>query len=212
MFHEISNHDSRSQIIGGIDPKTAASQLREILAASGKGQGILSQQHALIDWAHREKRLLGSPHELTAFRPGGLEHLILHDAEGGLIYKLTYGGAFGRTVRKISSGLAPATPLEYFDRWEIHNGLFSKLTQVVGVFDSVGCSQVLVVQKAIQGEIPTIADIDTFMRLAGFEPVLKIEFAWKNEDVGVYIFDARPANFLSILGNPVPFDLIPIKL
>jgi len=67
MFHEISNHDSRSQIIGGIDPKTAASQLREILAASGKGQGILSQQHALIDWAHREKRLLGSPHELTAF-------------------------------------------------------------------------------------------------------------------------------------------------
>ena len=83
---------------------------------------------------------------------------------------------------------------------------------MVGVFDSVGCPQVLVVQKAIQGEIPTIVDIDTFMRLAGFEPVLKIEFAWKNEDVGVYIFDARPANFLSILGNPVPFDLIPIKL
>ena len=129
-----------------------------------------------------------------------------------MVYKLTYGGAFGRTVRKISSGLAPASPLEYFDRWAIHNDLFSKLTQVVGLFDSAGCPQILVVQKAIQGEIPTIADIDAFMHLAGFEPVLNMEFAWKNKDVGVYIFDARPANFLSILGNPVPFDLIPVRL
>jgi hypothetical protein len=212
MFHANSNHESRSEDPRGIDPKTAASQLREILAASGKGQGILSQQGALVEWASREKRIFGGHHELSAFRPGGLEHLILHDVQGGLVYKLTYGGAFGRTVRKISSGLAPASPLEYFDRWAFHNDLFSKLTQVVGIFDSAGCPQILVVQKALQGEIPTIADTDTFMRLAGFEPVLDVEFAWKNEDTGVYIFDARPANFLSILGNPVPFDLIPVRL
>ena len=207
-----SNHESRLEVPRGTDPKTAASQLREVLAASGKGQGILSQQHALIEWARREKRLLGDPHELTAFRLGGLEHLILHDVEGGLVYKLTYGGAFGRTVRRISSGLAPATPLEYFDRWEIHNDLFSNLTQVVGVFDSVGCPQILVVQKALQGEIPTTSDVDAFMHLAGFEPVLDFEFAWKSQGGGVNIFDARPANFLSILGNPVPFDLIPMRL
>ena len=212
MFHANSNYESRRQIPRGIDPKTAASQLREILAASGKGQGILSRHHALVEWARREKRLLGGPHELTAFRPGGLEHLILHDAEGGLVYKLTYGGAFGRTVRRISTGLSPATPLEYFDRWEIHNGLFSELTQVVGVFDSVGCPQICVMQKALQGEIPTISDIDEFMHLAGFEPLLNFEFAWESQDAGVNIFDARPANFLSILGNPVPFDLIPARL
>lgn len=147
MFHANSNHESRAQIPRGIDPKTAASQLREILAASGKSQGILSQQHALVEWARREERLLGSPHELATFRPGGLEHLILHDVQGGLVYKLTYGGAFGRTVRRVTSGLSPASPLEYFDRLEIHNNLYSKLTQVVGVFDSAGCPQILVVQK-----------------------------------------------------------------
>jgi hypothetical protein len=212
MFHAISNHESRSEDPRGIDPETAASQLREILGASGKGQGILSQQRALLEWAHREKRISNSHHELSNFRPGGLEHLILHDVQGGLVYKLTYGGSFGRTVRKITNGLAPASPLEYFDRWAIHNDLFSKFTQVVGIFDSAGCPQILVVQKALQGEIPTISDVDTFMRLAGFKPLQNMEFAWKNDALGVCIFDARPANFLSILGNPVPFDLIPVRL
>jgi hypothetical protein len=207
-----SNDESRFEIPRGTDPETAAAQFREILAASGKGQGILSQQHDLIEWARREKRLLGGPRELAAFRPGGLEHLILHDVQGGLVYKLTYGGAFGRTVRRITSGLSPASPLEYFDRWEIHNNLYSKLTQVVGVFDSAGCPQILVVQKALQGEIPTTSDVDEFMHLAGFEPLLDFEFAWKSQDAGLHIFDARPANFLSILGNPVPFDLIPVRL
>ena len=212
MFHANSNHESRSEDPRGIDPETAASQLREILGASGKGQGILSQQRALIEWAHREKRISNSHHELTNLWPGGLEHLILHDVQDGLVYKLTYGGSFGRTARKISNGLAPASPLEYFDRWAIHNDLFSKLTQVVGIFDSAGCPQILVVQKALQGEIPTISDVDTFMRLAVFKPLQNMEFAWKNDALGVCIFDARPANFLSILGNPVPFDLIPVRL
>ena len=110
MFHANSNHESRSEDPRGIDPKTAATQLREILAASGKGQGIISQQGALVEWASREKRIFGGHHELSAFRPGGLEHLILHDVQGGLVYKLTYGGAFGRTVRKISSGLGLPRP------------------------------------------------------------------------------------------------------
>jgi hypothetical protein len=207
-----STHESRFQVPRGTDPETAAAQLREILAASGKGQGILSQQHALVEWAHREKRLLGGSIELSCFRPGGLEHLIHHDAEAGLVYKLTYGSAFGRTVRRIASGLAPASPLEYFSRWKIHNHLFSKLTRIVGVFDSAECPQILVVQKALQGEIPTIEEVEEFMRLAGFKPLENREFAWKSQAGGVHIFDARPANFLSILGNPVPFDLIPVEL
>ena len=67
MFHEISKYDSRSLIIGGIDPKTATSQLREILAASGKGQGILSQQHALIDWAPSRKKASWQPSRINCF-------------------------------------------------------------------------------------------------------------------------------------------------
>jgi hypothetical protein len=206
-----SSHESRFEIPRGTDPETAAAQFREILAASGKGQGILAQQHALVEWARREKSLLGGFIDLKAFRPGGLEHLIHHDAVAGLVYKLTYGGAFGRTVRRIASGLAPATPLEYFDRWKVHNHLFSSLTRVVGVFDSPGCPQILIVQKALLGEIPTTAEVEEFMHLAGFEPLKHFEFAWESP-CGLHIFDARPANFLSILGNPVPFDLIPVKL
>jgi hypothetical protein len=213
MFPASYNHESRSEVPRGTDPKSAASQLREILAASGKSQGILSQQRALIEWARQENRILGHPHELADFQPGGLEHLIHHDAEDGLVYKLTHSGAFGRTVRTISRGLAPATPLEYFDRWRIHNDLFSNLTQVVGVFDSAGCPQILVVQKALQGEIPTSEDVDAFMHLAGFEPLKIFPFAWKSQTIdSIHIFDARPANFLSISGNPIPFDLIPVKL
>ena len=89
MFHANFPHESRSEDPRGIDPETAASQLREILAASGKGQGILSQQRALVEWGCREKRLFGSPHELTAFQPGGLEHLIHYDVQAGFVYKLT---------------------------------------------------------------------------------------------------------------------------
>ena len=62
------------------------------------------------------------------------------------------------------------------------------------------------------GTSPLYALKEAFTHLAGCEPVLYFEFAWKSQGGGVNIFDARPANFLSILGNPVPFDLIPMRL
>jgi hypothetical protein len=40
----------------GIDPETAANDIRAILDAGGKGAGILAQRGALLEWAERAGR------------------------------------------------------------------------------------------------------------------------------------------------------------
>ena len=55
------NHGNGKSIIEpagntGIDPETAANDIRAILDAGGKGAGILAQRGALLEWAERAER------------------------------------------------------------------------------------------------------------------------------------------------------------
>ena len=55
------NHGNGKNLIepaanSGIDPETAANDIRAILDAGGKGAGILAQRGALLEWAERAGR------------------------------------------------------------------------------------------------------------------------------------------------------------
>jgi len=150
---------------------------------------------------------------LSRAKLGGLEHYVWKDSAESVVRKFTYGGTFGRTVRSIDQGLVPATPLEYFVRWANHNILFPPITWITGVLEARRDGlAILIAQEALFGDLPSEDHVAEFMRSAGYAPLPQHRFAWENRDVGFALFDARPANFVSVSGVPIPFDLIVVPL
>ncbi len=71
------NHGNGKSIIEpagntGIDPETAANDIRAILDAGGKGAGILAQRGALLEWAEPAGRRYRESFWITGARIGGL--------------------------------------------------------------------------------------------------------------------------------------------
>lgn len=206
-------HDNRPQCLDGIDPQAAADELRAILAAGGKGKGIVAQLGAITIWAEKTGRKIGRSFDLSQARLGGLEHYVWQDDVGQVVRKFTYGGSFGRTVRSIDLGLVPATPLEYLTRWANHNALFPPITRVTGVLEATSDGIALLIeQDSLLGDLPSQGDVAEFMRSSGYLPVSHHPFAWKNAKAGFALFDARPANFVVVSGVPIPFDLVVVPL
>lgn len=209
MNHEDGNNLVESPGNLGIDPQTAAHDIREILAASGKSPGILAQRRALLDWADKVRRRFSESFWIDEARVGGLEHLVWHDTEFHLVRKATHGGSFGRTVRSLDRGLVPATPLEYLDRWALHNQMFAPITKVSGILEKAGGElSILIQQEPLVGDLPNEKQIADFMEHFGFTPLPGKRFAWMARASQTVVFDARPANFVLIDRTPIPFDLI----
>lgn len=207
------SHDDRPQSLVGIDPQAAADELRAILAASGEGEGIVAQLGALSRWAEQNGRRIGPGFDLSQAKLGGLEHYVWKDSSESVVRKFTYGGAFGRTVRSIRQGLVPATPLEYLVRWANHNALFPPITRINGVLElNRDGLAFLIEQEALLGDLPSLRDVEEFLRSAGYAPLATHPFAWENGRAGFALFDARPANFVKVSGVPIPFDLIVVPL
>ena len=209
MNHEDGNNLVESPRNLGIDPETAANDIREILAAGGKGSGILAQRRAMLDWAVKVRRRYSESFWIDEARVGGLEHLVWHDTEFHLVRKATHGGSFGRTVRSLDRGLVPATPLEYLDRWTLHNQIFAPITKVSGILEKAGGDlSILIQQEPLVGDLPNEKQIADFMEHFGFTPLPGKRFAWMARASQTVVFDARPANFVLIDRTPIPFDLI----
>jgi hypothetical protein len=206
-------HDDRPQSLVGVDPQAAADELRAVLAASGEGEGVVAQLGALIRWAEATGRRIAPGFDLSRARLGGLEHYVWKDSSESVVRKFTYGGAFGRTVRSIARGLVPATPLEYLVRWANHNTLFPPITRISGLLEANRDGLALLIeQEALLGDLPSLLDVEQFLRSAGYVPLATHPFAWENRRAGFALFDARPANFVKVSGVPIPFDLIVVPL
>ena len=79
-------------------PVAAAAEFRRVLETGGDGTGIIAQQRALCRWGKDLPVALF----LDPAREGGLEHRVW--PVGPDILKVTYGGAYGRTVRRMRNG------------------------------------------------------------------------------------------------------------
>jgi len=142
----------RPEGIEGIAPLAAATDFRRVLEAGGDGTGIIAQQRALSRWGKDLPVAL----YLDPAREGGLEHNVWPFGQD--ILKVTYGGSYGRTVRRMRNGtlaLRPATPLEYLDRWVRHNDLFGDDTRFLGVVTDREGPRLVIAQRALRGPLPS---------------------------------------------------------
>lgn len=199
----------RPERLDSLEPVAAAADFRRVLEAGGDGSGILAQQRALCRWG----KDLPTTLYLDPAREGGLEHRVW--PVGPDIFKVTYGGAYGRTVRGMRNGslaLRPATPMEYLDRWALHNVLFADITRLLGVVTDREGPRLVIAQRALRGPLPSANTVAEFLATSDWTPLEGLSHAWISLPRGVAIFDARPANFVLMGDTPVPFDLIPVAL
>jgi hypothetical protein len=98
-------------------------------------------------------------------------------------------------------------------RWANHNALFPPITRISGLLEANRDGLAfLIEQEALLGDLPSLCEVEEFLRSAGYAPLATHPFAWENGRAGFALFDARPANFVKVSGVPIPFDLIVVPL
>lgn len=104
--------------------------------------------------------------------------------------------------------LLPSTPLEYLDRLHLHNRLFGKSVEFLGLIRWKGSLSFVTSQIFLRGKKPTVPEIRAMMLGYGFRK-LGDENAYYRDDDHLAVFDAHTRNFVLTDGVPVPFDVIP---
>ena len=152
-----------------------------------------------------------------------MEHWIQHAPGSERLLKITYPGQFGlrmafnvqanQTPRRVSEALClrPATPLEYLDRLALHNELFGRSVEFLGLVRWKDSWSMVISQIFLRGAKPTIAQIQSYMAANGFRK-LGDENAYFRAQDSISVFDAHSRNFVLTEGVPVPFDVLPQRV
>jgi hypothetical protein len=205
--------------------EAAAALIRAGAAPSGGLAEVQVRQ--LIAWATAAQRLITEPDferlPLVCDETG--EHEVRFHETSHRVWKKTWPGTFGVMPEWSLEGWKPAyaTPLEYLERFILHNALFQDDVRLEGIIISAhpsqlvgavpgGCSMVISQRWLIaaddQNPHPTSEQISSFMQELGFEPLPDSFFGWFREADGVIVLDAKPDNFVLTPAGILPFDLV----
>ena len=136
-------------------------------------------------------------------------------------FKATHAGRFGFFIIALADGTAEltgATPLEYLERLQLQNQLFTDDIQLIGV--ALEREQVVIVtsQEAIRGEEVSAAEMLAFMAKLWFHPLHGLTLgrpgalAFYRDLDETAAFDAHPGNFVKDdNGVVLPIDLILVR-
>jgi hypothetical protein len=177
------------------------------------------EEHLLLDWA-RESGILGGESELIpATDADGVEHRVFFDEATNRWFKAThpetYGGApqisydldpvTDRPVRRLVMG--KATPLVYLERWSLFNAAFGDEVSLERVL-SIGYGlSIVVAQRDISGEAPSLEEIEGYFIERGFQPVPNSQDAYYRAADDLLALDAHQANLVRTADGLVPIDI-----
>lgn len=142
-----------------------------------------------------------------------MEHEIIFDEPRQQFIKITLPGFYGNTLRLRDGtvALAPATPLEYLDRWAWSNLLFEDEARVLGLLDDSAGPRLVVAQPLVVGKRPDQGEIAAFMKALGFQTVRGTSLFF-DERRDLLVGDAHPGNFLrNDDGQIFAIDVLPVK-
>lgn len=142
----------------------------------------------------------------------GSEHLVYYDpltsTEFRDLIKLTKKGIFGQYYEYENGRIYEYRniPGEYLCRLRLIEDAFGFSATPIGLTD---CGQIVTRQQFIDGDDPSQKDVDDFLSASGAIPVNQRCFLWKmiEEDIEVWIGDARDENFVKTPTGIVPIDL-----
>lgn len=193
--------------------RTSPARDREIL----RGR----QARDLVAWARESGCLIEPSFYLPHLEDAGEEHRVWLDEETQRYFKATHAGRFGFFVLALDDGTAEltgATPLEYLERLQLQNELFTDDIRLIGV--ALEREQVVIItsQEAIRGGDVTADEMLAFMAKLWFQPLHGLTLgrpgalAFYRDLDETAAFDAHPGNFVKDdNGVVLPIDLILVR-
>lgn len=126
-----------------------------------------------------------------------------------MFLKATWPDFFGMLVVHRPDAEPKASPIDYLERWALHNELFGDDARLIGAFDSDSCLRLLIRQPAIAGEPATEGQIRQFFAGSGWLPFsINGETAYFDPTRNIVVSDTHRANLILMAdGNLAPIDL-----
>ncbi|HSP44043.1 MAG TPA: hypothetical protein VLO11_14310, partial [Luteolibacter sp.] len=116
---------------------------------------------------------------------------------GERVYKLAYPNFYGLRVIYRPDGDPRCLPHEYFERWNLHNGIFGDQVEIVGAVDFTDGIRLVMVQEAVAGSPAEPAQIQTFFESTGWKRFSALgETAWFDPARSVVVSDTHQGNLI----------------
>lgn len=177
------------------------------------------EEHELLQWA-RDAGCLGGEHELIPLSDlAGEEHRVHLDKASRLVFKATHPETYG-AAPQISYDLDPltnrpakrlvmgkGTPMIYLERWSLFNAVFGDDVRLERILPAGYGLSILVSQRDITGEAPTLEEIAEFFHERDFVPVPSSQDAFYRAADDVLALDAHQANLVRTGEGIVPIDI-----
>jgi hypothetical protein len=205
----------RCREIAEIPLETLVAQLRESSEASARlygGTTYYAEELALFKAAARSQSLFldSAPPELnTPPTAEGNEHQVWYREERATFLKATWPNHFGMKVVHRHDEEPQASPIDYLDRWVLHNELFGDDVHFLGALDEPEGLRLLIEQPAIEGSLATLEEIQSFFESSGWLPYqLDGNLAFFDPERNLTVSDTHLGNIIAMSdGQLAPIDL-----
>ena len=158
----------------GITLKTCVEELRgsgEAIARVQGGTTYYREEIEIFRTYAEEKQLFFQSEPIELGRPPddeGNEHQVWFDSKSSTYLKATWPDFYGMLVIHRNNEEPKASPIDYLERWQLHNELFGDSVEFLGVTQSSGAMRLIIKQPAIIGNPATIDQIDAFFKNHGW--------------------------------------------
>jgi len=170
----MSPHESSRQA-SGIPLPALVTQLRRRCEADSRLQAGSTSYHEELaifrEFAETNKWLLSeAPAELSCTPDDeGNEHQVWFQPESLSFLKATWPNHFGMLVVHRHDEEPQASPIDYLERWHLHNEIFGDSVEFIGALNTPTGMRLLIRQPAIQGKPATDKQIGRFFSESGWK-------------------------------------------
>lgn len=158
--------------------KAHLEELRRRCEAIGRLQGgstyFEEELHIFTRYAEEQQFIfdLGPPELSQPPSDEGNEHQVWFLEKSGTFLKATWPGFFGLKVIHRSDEDSRASPVEYLERWHLHNEFFGDKVRFLGAVSSEKGLRLIIEQPAISGVPATDEQIRSFFTGSGWRPFI----------------------------------------
>lgn len=194
---------------------TLVAQLREGCRASARlhgGTTYYTEELAIFKEAADSHNLfLESPPPELALPPTaeGNEHQVWFRESHASFLKATWADHFGMKVVYRSDEEPQASPIDYLERWLLHNQVFGDSVVFLGAIKDDSKLRLLIEQPAIEGTVATLEEIQSFFTASGWRPFRADgNLAFFDPDREITVSDTHLGNIIVMPnGQLAPIDL-----
>lgn len=139
----------------------------------------------------------------------GNEHQVWFIDERDSYLKATWPNFFGKLVVFRQDESSDASPIQYLERWSLHNEIFGDDVTFLGVVDTLDGMRLIIEQPAIAGVPADERQIRDFFEKTGWKPFqLHGNLAFYDPETQIVVSDTHPGNLILMAdGLFAPIDL-----